>query len=156
MADEETLGEGGEWLYPRDRTSNGTPWWREDYVTTLARFSNQGRMMLASEIKRKMERASAGRLVYGHGREFDVEKMASADHVLELRLTAQFGDDPLTRLHTRLYFNEPAGHPGELRILALRVKHDDPPGHDEQNAHVQDAVDRLGDCDFRPLQGVQS
>lgn len=156
MVDDVTAGEGGEWAYPRDRATNGTPWWREDYQATLARFHDHSRKMLASEIKRKLERGTEGRLKYGHGRSFDVEKMATADHVLELRLTAQYGDDPLTRLHTRLYFNEPAGSLGELRLLALRVKHDDPPGHSEQNAHVQEAVARLSGCDFERVRRVSS
>ncbi|UKJ63951.1 hypothetical protein H1Q78_00145 [Cellulosimicrobium cellulans] len=149
-------GDGGTWCYPRDRSSQGTPWWREDYQATLQRFPPLARKMLASEIKRKMERGMEGRLTYGHGREYDVEKMASADHVLELRLTAQFGDEPITRLHTRIYFNEPSGYADALWLLALRVKHDDPPGHDEQNEHVRDAAARLTDCEFLPLQGVSS
>lgn len=149
--DEETAGDGGIWHVPRDRLTGGAPWWTEDFHRALGRFEGQPRKMLASEIKSKLERGSRGELTFGSGRAADVDLIASVEGVLEIRFGYQHGDIPLARLHTRIYFSEPAREPGVLKLLTIDCKHDFPQGKTEQNQHASRAASRLDSCIFEPL-----
>lgn len=145
-------GPGGEWFYPRERFNNGNILFKADLAALKARIAPIGFPMLMAEIKAKMERGSRGELEYGHGEAFDVEKIASTDYVLEIRLDKKMGDVPMEHLHTRIYFNEPSRELDTLKFLAMDCKHDDDRGgHDEQNTHAVRAEGRLGTCDFVPL-----
>ena len=121
---------------------------------TLAKFGKMAKAMLISEIQRKLERGQRGLLGAGRGREYDVDKMECVSDVLELRLTAQL-DGEGKKLHTRIYFNEPELHPGELRLLVIETKIPDEPGLQEQNEHARRAQGRLDTCSFEAA-GMQS
>jgi hypothetical protein len=146
-------GPGGKWHYPRARFNNGNPLFAADLAAVRARLTPVGLPMLMSEIRAKMKRGAIGELAYGHGDEFDVERILSTDYVLEIRLEKKMGDEPMEQLHTRIYFTEPSREPDTLKFLAMDCKHDDEKGgHDEQDAQALRAQGRLGSCDFFELK----
>lgn len=146
-------GPGGKWHYPRHRFSNGNVLLATDLAAVKARLAPSSFPMLMSEIKAKMKRGELGQLTYGHGDQFDVERIYTTDYVLEIRLTKKMGDEPLDTLHTRIYFTEPSREPDTLKFLAMDCKHDaDKGGHDEQDAQATRAEGRLGTCDFVELK----
>jgi len=104
--------------------------------------------MIASEIKQKMKRAARGELTYGSGAACDVERIASVEGVLELRIGRQYGGNPPVSLHARIYFSEPSGVSAALWLLTIDVKHDYPIGKDEQNSQAIRAESRLESCYF--------
>ncbi|GAB3166791.1 hypothetical protein GCM10027059_26320 [Myceligenerans halotolerans] len=144
-------GPGGSWYVPRDKENNGSLWWKLDYAGTLNRFPRTTRALLSSQIKRKLQRAMQGSLTYGHGREYDVEKMNKTDYVLEIRFDRQWGDNPQEQLRVRIYFNEPAPRQQVLKLLKMAAKHDYPLGKQEQDSHALDAQGRLDSCTFERL-----
>jgi hypothetical protein len=145
-------GTGGTWHYPREKTDNRNVLLATDLEAALDRVAEPvglGRKMLRSEIKAKMVRGARGELHYG--RDAEVDKIVSTDHVLEIRVTKLLGDEPVEKLHARIYFNEPARCENTLKFLALECKHDGESGKTEQNLHAKHAEGRLGTCDFVTL-----
>ena len=143
-------GEGGTWYYPRDKGTGSNLWMTERSGVLAVILDGQPRKMLASEIESKLRRGREGKLTYGAGIEHDVEKMASTDDVLELRLTRQLIEGGGS-LHTRIYFNEPAARPGEMLLLCIATKTPDAPGKQQQNRHAALAETRLDSCHFEEL-----
>lgn len=92
-----------------------------------------------AEVAFFMEEATLGHWAFGHDR--TVAFMARSRDVLELRLNDWSGGLPGKR-HVRLYFTEPAGHPGLLLALKLAWKVPGPIGVEQQNEHIDEAQRR--------------
>ncbi len=141
----EHSGDGGDWLTPWDSVRGNV--WVGELPDTIGKFQNLARAMLVHEIESKLSRGSRGMLSYGHGEDHDVEKMQCTYHVLELRLRAQL-DGQGKRLHTRIYFSEPAAELGVMKLLFMATKTPDDFGRREQNRHAKFAQTRLDTCRF--------
>lgn len=104
--------------------------------------------LLTAEIVRMMEDAQAGDLDFvtntGGRRVGDVDQMAVAPTVLELRLQTTTGTRDGERI-VRLYFTEPAELPDALVALKLASKYPGELGLEEQSAHAREAAVRGDD-----------
>ncbi|MEG3615589.1 hypothetical protein [Isoptericola haloaureus] len=142
--DDETPGHGG--VYEYATLADGSQPFAAEMVSEMARYHPNVARLLREEIKDKLQDGSLGRLVYGPGQECDVEHMQCTNTILEIRLTTQYGDNPLQRLCTRIYFNEPCAIDGAIRLVSVATKHPDTHTSAEQTAHARGAEDRLHDA----------
>lgn len=138
--------DGGSWEMGRDRL--GGQCFVADLDRLKAAMPESARVSWAEDIRTKMKRAERGECTFGPTRQDDVDQMACAPIVLELRVDDYFGVDPDDpdgephQRHTRLYFTEPADEPEQLLLLSLISKCPGPVGLDEQNEHAYRARDR--------------
>ncbi len=126
--------DGGKWKFARGIT--GSNFVMNDFATLEARLGARVLEVVKAELFFKMRQAEFGRLAYGRGPEFDVEQMAAAPDVLELRLSDRSGDDE-NLLHMRFFFSEPLDLPGSLVGLGLLWKR---PGGIDQEMQTQTAL----------------
>lgn len=138
--------DGGSWEMGRDRL--GGQCFLADLDRLRAAMPESAGVSWAQDIHTKMKRAERGECTFGPTQQDDVDQMACAPIVLELRLVDYFGVDPDDpdgephRRHTRLYFTEPADEPDQLLLLGLMSKCPGPVGLGEQNVHACRARDR--------------
>ena len=93
------------------------------------------------KFNRKIEKAKAGKLLYGRKKHCDVDVMVTYPSVLEIKYHDLPPDCDSIKRWIRLYFSEPAREPGLLLGLSVCLKAaDDPVG---QTKDAQDANDRL-------------
>jgi hypothetical protein len=111
--------DGGEWKFARG--TSGSNFVMNDLATLEVRLGPPMLAMVKQEIFFKMRRAQFGQLTYGPGPEHDVEQMAAAPDVLEIRLSDRGGDDE-NLLHLRFFFSEPLALPGLMVGLGLLWK----------------------------------
>lgn len=122
------------------------------YLTDLDRLKEampeSARASWLEDIYRKMKRAERGECTFGSTADYDVDQMACAPIVLELRVLDYFGCDPDDpdgnphERHTRVYFTEPDHLPRQLLLLGILSKCPGPVGLREQNMHAIRARDR--------------
>jgi hypothetical protein len=127
---------GGGWKACRD-ASTGANYWMQEFSLLERTLAPSNFELLRQELHFKMRKAEAGRLNYGH--DLNVELLACAPTVLELRLSARPGEHGRTCL-IRLYFTEPDVHSEMLLALKLAWKQPGPMGLEEQNGHARNAA----------------
>ena len=128
------------------RNGTGTHYFYTELHELLDDLPETAQASLREDIRTKMHRAERGRLTFGSGRGYDVEQMASARIVLEIRIVDHYGwatDDPdrtPLKRHTRVYFTEPEQFADCLLLLQIASKCPGPEGLEEQNRHAQRAA----------------
>ncbi len=137
---------GGVWEMGRDRFGG------QRYLTDLDRLKNSmpesARASWVQDIHTRMKRAERGGCTFGPTSQHDVDQMACAPIVLELRVVDYFGCDPDDldgephQRHTRVYFTEPDHLCDQLHLLGITSKCPGPIGLEEQNRHAIDASNR--------------
>jgi hypothetical protein len=138
--------DGGKWEMGRDRSGN------QRFVGDLDRLKasmpESARANWLQDIHTRMKRAERGQCTFGPTSSHDVDQMACAPIVLELRMSDYFGrnpedpdGDPHER-HTRLYFTEPEHSSGQLLLLGVMSKCPGPVGLEEQNKAAVQAKNR--------------
>lgn len=133
-----SCGRGGTWQCCRGPGNRNTNYWMAEFEALLFQCSEADRRLLRSELKRKMERATRGDLVFGKSR--DVYRIQVCPIVLELRVRSSPGT-PSGKRVVRLYFSEPAHEQGML--LAAKLAWKPPLGKAEQNEHAKEAGERI-------------
>lgn len=134
--------DGGKWEVCRNE--RGANYWMGEVEALKAALTEVEFALSQQELRQKMAAAMEGELTYGSGAEFDVEQMASAPDVLEIRLDTRTGDNDQTMM-IRLYFSEPEELPGRLVALMLAWKRPGPIGVDLQTKQAQVASRRLNE-----------
>lgn len=137
-------GPGGEWQ-PAQHDHGG-----HEFYTQLRQFLGSlppsERELIRAELREKLKLGSRGELVFGPGREHDVDLIASSRFVLELRLSSVGAADPgdaeqePAHRHVRLYYVEPAKDSELLLLLLIKSKPPGKIGLQEQNAHAREAA----------------
>lgn len=143
--------DGGDWELARDE--RGTSRLYTDLEELLGPLAESEKAVLVEDIRQKMKRATIGKLTYGRGRAFDVDRIESTHCVLEIRVidhACPTGGVELVQRHTRVYFTEPAELPRCLLFLSLKSKCPGPEGVAEQNTHAA-LAQRLADEHCRKL-----
>ncbi|WP_166390282.1 hypothetical protein [Nocardioides ochotonae] len=147
--------DGGQWVFCRGGDT-GTNHVLHDFEALAGRLGVHVREMVRQELYSKMQRAQRGELAYGSGREFDVEQMACAQDVLELRLADRPAPEETREdeedddfLHIRFFFSEPLVRPGMLCGLMLIWKRPGTIDLEHQTASAQRASLRLNEFSRR-------
>lgn len=129
---------GGSWDWCRAPGRRNTNYWISEYEALLRTCSPADGRVLKAELRRKMQAAEAGGLVYGAKR--DVVQMRIAPLILEIRVRRNVGTPDGDRV-VRLYFSEPSHEPQLL--LAAKLGWKPPLDTTEQDEHALEAQERV-------------
>lgn len=133
-----SCGEGGSWQCCRAPGRHNTNYWMAEFEALSRQCSRADGRLVKAELRKKMRAAELGALDYGPDR--DVIQMRVCPIVLEIRVRRNVGAEDGNRV-VRLYFSEPAHVDGMILAAKLGWKH--PLGKAEQDAHAEEAGERV-------------